>query len=374
MKPIEHDIVGLIPRHSESLPSELIEHANFLFERSKDKCHLKPHQEIARSYACAHLACECLKSSLNLPKIEPNPPIPPASYRKLYEQIKSQLATGNPSHNRSTSVPSTAVQRVQSSPTKQLSSYQASRQDKSERTSNSSQKRKRGLAYPSNSQKESLIPRWVEAVIRYLCKQTQTTSQRPHILAGVESIIVLKNSSGKSQGELQIPALIIAIWLLVVSTTLSYSEELPLATFKETEAREYLLKAKNCQELRKTIGDSPEAWQGWESFEDKEIDAWREEISSLPLKEMDWWRNMEDCFSNDLVREAGAPSELDEDIEMEDGVYDDEVTNQTEQKYPQKTRVRLDKYDYLSQERRQEYANWKNKILLQISTIIATEQ
>lgn len=313
-----------------------------------------------------------LKSSLNLPDIEPRPPIPPSSYNKLYKHFESQLVTGNPVHNRSTSVPSTTIRKVQYSPKKQPSSYQVSRQDKSDRTSNSSQKRKRGLAYLSNSQKESLVPRWVEAVIRYLCKQTQTTSHRPHILSGVESIIILKKSSGKPQKELQIPALIIAIWLLVVSK-FSQSEKLSLTTFKQTEAREYLLNAKNYQELLKTVGDSSEAWQGWESFEDKDIDAWREELSSLPLKEMDWWRNMEDFISKDPVREAGAPSELDEDIEMEDG-DDDEDTNQPEQKYPQKARVKLDKYDYLSQERRQEYANWKNKILLQISTMIALEQ
>lgn len=53
---------------------------------------LKPEEEIARQYACAHIACERLKQRLNLPRIEPRPPCGPRIYKKLYKFLESALA------------------------------------------------------------------------------------------------------------------------------------------------------------------------------------------------------------------------------------------------------------------------------------------
>jgi len=50
---------GLIPTSSSPLPPELIELAVSLLAQSRSKASsLKVEEEIARSYACAHLACE----------------------------------------------------------------------------------------------------------------------------------------------------------------------------------------------------------------------------------------------------------------------------------------------------------------------------
>jgi len=50
---------GLIPTSSSPLPPELVELAVSLLAQSRSKASsLKVEEEIARSYACAHLACE----------------------------------------------------------------------------------------------------------------------------------------------------------------------------------------------------------------------------------------------------------------------------------------------------------------------------
>ena len=56
---------GLIPTFNGPLPPELIELAASLLAQSRSKASsLKAEEEIARSYACANLACERCETSL----------------------------------------------------------------------------------------------------------------------------------------------------------------------------------------------------------------------------------------------------------------------------------------------------------------------
>jgi len=58
-KSIIQALSGLIPTSSGPLPPELVELAVSLLAQSRSKTSsLKVEEEIARSYACAHLACE----------------------------------------------------------------------------------------------------------------------------------------------------------------------------------------------------------------------------------------------------------------------------------------------------------------------------
>lgn len=58
-KPVEQALVGLVPAHNGPLPSELLSVAVSLLAQSRSKASsLRPEEEIARTYACAHLACE----------------------------------------------------------------------------------------------------------------------------------------------------------------------------------------------------------------------------------------------------------------------------------------------------------------------------
>ena len=56
---IERALTGLMPTLNGPLPPELMELALSLLARSRSLVQsLKPDEEIARSYACAQLACE----------------------------------------------------------------------------------------------------------------------------------------------------------------------------------------------------------------------------------------------------------------------------------------------------------------------------
>ncbi|KAL1646852.1 hypothetical protein SLS58_002987 [Diplodia intermedia] len=58
-KPIEQALVGLVPAHNGPLPPELLNTAVSLLAQSRNKASsLRPEEEIARTYVCAHLACE----------------------------------------------------------------------------------------------------------------------------------------------------------------------------------------------------------------------------------------------------------------------------------------------------------------------------
>ncbi len=58
-KSVEQALTSLIPTYTGSLPQELVQLALSLLAQSRSKASsLKAEEEIARGYACAHLACE----------------------------------------------------------------------------------------------------------------------------------------------------------------------------------------------------------------------------------------------------------------------------------------------------------------------------
>ncbi len=60
-KPIERALVTIIPGFNGALPPELLDLAASLLAQSRSKASgLKAEEEIVRTYACAHLACERL--------------------------------------------------------------------------------------------------------------------------------------------------------------------------------------------------------------------------------------------------------------------------------------------------------------------------
>lgn len=58
-RPIEQALLSLLPTHNSDLPAPLVELARSLLAQSRNKAStLKAEQEIARTYACSHLACD----------------------------------------------------------------------------------------------------------------------------------------------------------------------------------------------------------------------------------------------------------------------------------------------------------------------------
>jgi len=56
---VEQDLNRLLPTLNGALPSDLVQLTVSLLAQSKNRASsLRPEEEIARSYACAHIACE----------------------------------------------------------------------------------------------------------------------------------------------------------------------------------------------------------------------------------------------------------------------------------------------------------------------------
>lgn len=89
--PIEQALITLVPTLN-TLPQELIDLSTSLLAQSRNKASsLKPEEEIGRTYACAHIAVERLKSRLDIDKVVARPPVAPRIYKKLYGYLDAAL-------------------------------------------------------------------------------------------------------------------------------------------------------------------------------------------------------------------------------------------------------------------------------------------
>lgn len=90
---VELALSSLLPTTSP-LPAELIELSNSLLSQSRTRAaSLKPEEEIGRTYACCHVACERLGKKFALEIGRPQPPVKPKVYEKLKTYLGSVLRT-----------------------------------------------------------------------------------------------------------------------------------------------------------------------------------------------------------------------------------------------------------------------------------------
>ncbi|POS83232.1 hypothetical protein EPUL_004692 [Erysiphe pulchra] len=372
-RPIEQAIENLIPRYSNSIPSVLIELANSIFVQSRSKCTLRAEEEVARAYACANLACERLKGKLDLPPIEPRPPIPPRAYDKLYAYLSSKLDPKTPSKKRKNPLPSTPTTQIRATPSKSVQSRSMLRDKPLDRAKIPGKRTiEDDCNYSHEAKMKALIPLWVLPTIRSLCKQMHTPKATPHILAGVESILCLPKpeitrSYSIDESKLKLPAMIAAVWNLVVSRMNGREERLPDKTEEIKLVLKFLEQARENEMLLKKLDNKEDSWRGWEIITESDVNAWRKEISVGGWKELDWWRNITENarYGSAEIGDNDHQHNLSDEDEDENSLID--------KRNPKKVRS-FDRYDYLNEERKQEFTNWMSHMLLQINKMIAIEK
>ncbi|KAI9703841.1 MAG: hypothetical protein M1836_007612 [Candelina mexicana] len=349
----EQALGGLVPTLSV-LPQELIELATSLLAQSRTRAsNLRAEEEIARSYACANIACERLKQSLNLPKIEPRPPCPPRVYKKLYQHLERTLPPRTQAPVRASKVSAAARSTPTSSPAKlRTPSKQTPQKPLTPR--------RRGIQ-PGASTLE--IPAWIMPTVRKLCVSLGAPAAPAHVLAGVSSILTLQApkdgkrtvfSGGRTE---KVPALIVAV-LFYVMTRLSG---------EETSAEEY---PKGREAAIKALEQIELGREEREKINNEDVDDWTREISAGGWIKLDWFENITQGAG------LGLPG-IDMDMEHEE---EDAVEARTPKRKrlsatsPPKTdtlqsglgTMMQDKYDYLSEARRMDYLEWKKGILFRI--------
>ena len=182
---IELNLTSLLPTLN-LLPPELIHLASSLLGQSRAKVpSLKPEEEIGRTYACCHIACQRLGSRLGLELAKPSPPVKPKVYQKLHAYLNSTLKT--------TSAPNTP--RTRRTAEKDVAPPSSVRTRGSidatptpARTAGMPSTLGKRTGGVSGKATVAPLPRYTMNMIKHLCKARGTPDVAPHVFAGVETI------------------------------------------------------------------------------------------------------------------------------------------------------------------------------------------
>ncbi|KAF2842156.1 hypothetical protein M501DRAFT_998410 [Patellaria atrata CBS 101060] len=391
---IEQALTSLIPTYSSPLPSELLNLALSILAQSRTKASsLRPEEEIARGYACAHIACESLKQVLNLPTIKPHPPVPPRTYRKVYNYFITALpvrvsrTTRAVAQNKKVehAISKSAVARSKPTPTG------TPKTPTSKGTLSRVTPRKR--AAPDNNEGRDAPP-WVMPAIRQLCKAFDAPLAVPHVFAGISSILKIVNTSKSFStissnptptrtrtrtstqrqsreaidiAEERIPGLLVVIFLY------TYSRLSGIHVTTET----YLSQRNKGINVLLGLKDIPQRDQGT-IIED--VEQLLREAQNGWL-ELDWYTNiMEGSGFQEGMHDSqdGIDVDEEEDSDIEDMAGKrrrnmKKTTNNGMLKSGLGTMMQ-DKIDYLSEERKRDYIEWKKGILARMERIANGEE
>lgn len=193
--------LNLIVPTATTLPPTLIDLATNLLAQSRAKApSLKPDEEIARPFACCHIACERLKHRLALEIGKVGPPCGPRIYKKLYAFLDSSLAA-EPSTPRAK-----RVQDVDAVETPK--SGRGARQGTSAVKVTPGSLGKRSRAAAAQDSGASDLPQWTMPLMKHVCESCGTPRAATHVYAGVESVYrALQSAAQKAEaGEAGTPS------------------------------------------------------------------------------------------------------------------------------------------------------------------------
>ncbi|OQO04608.1 hypothetical protein B0A48_09530 [Cryoendolithus antarcticus] len=387
---IERSLHLIVPT-ATSLPSTLIDLASSLLAQSRAKVpKLKQDEEIARTYACCHLACERLKHKANLEIGKIAPPCGPRVYKKLYGFLDSALpvAVGTPRRKRGVDGGDEGGEKVTplSVRTKEVGSAKSTPVQKSVVLTLG--KRHHGISQPKDAQG---LPKKTRELIQYLCKTLGTPEIATHVYAGVESVTDLLQQPQDDDPAQNTPSKMRKLDKLIVQAAEALTES-------ETHALVgtiYLLATARTSQQPPSLRDVVDMTLGFlgtkRSAEDSGDEAVRYSIALyLQHAEADGWLAM-DWYLNLPLTEG--------DVDMDHGTNDDEGTAIKGKKPPAKTPLRRKEkhaqrqtkfdethagaaglrpglgtmfqpaVDWLSEERRADYVEWKADMLERIAAI-----
>ncbi|KAB8342739.1 hypothetical protein FH972_022337 [Carpinus fangiana] len=225
----------LLPSYTRpTFPQELISLSQSLQALSRSRAStLKPDEEIARGFACCHLACERLKQKLNLPTITVSAPCGPRIYKKLFQFLDKALPEQTPTTPRknastydetgsaitrtptartpgSVATPSNPARGSQpGTPTPLRHSMAFPGSDMPER------KKRRlddGGDVLASLKKRSDAPEWLHSATQYLAKKFICPAAAPYVYQGVCEV-----SKNKRLPEEEMASLVVAVLLAVLN-------------------------------------------------------------------------------------------------------------------------------------------------------------
>ncbi|KAL0941125.1 origin recognition complex subunit 6 [Colletotrichum truncatum] len=362
---VEQTLLSLMPTHSSALPPSLVELAGSLLAQSRHRAStLKVDEEIGRMYACAHIACDRLKIPLNLPPIEPRPPIPPRIYKRLYAHLDNILPNsalnrtpgknGTPRNRQRHGVDSPVRTPHRPTPSKERSLSQF-RSPAARNTNVTPSKSTGKVAYPAD---KSGLHFWIQPTLRFMCKEAKQSQLAPTMLAGMDYIVVpggRRTRDGWVRENLT--ALCGAVFLFVTQQVKKLAKGDDDDPDSHVSSRKEILSL--LQRAREEIDvrglDEDEAWEGWTPVKPAEFDAVLKEVEERGWLEADWYRSLGD------VIEAGNVI-ADSRVGESDASYKAAPVRRADTMFQ-------DRYDFLSEKKRREYRIWKENILRRIDVM-----
>lgn len=213
-----------------------------------------------------------------------------------------------------------------------------------------------------SSVRESDIYPWVQPVIRHLCAEPGHKKLAPSMLAGMESILLPGGRKTKDEWALEHATALCAAVIFFVAMRVRDVEQ-DQATQPEnyiptrTEILGQLSRARQDVTVK---GSEPDAlWEGWADITDDDFDAAVSRVRENGWLEADWYGGIADVISMGLQHDGNG-------IE---NVYEDGGLHVQQQRADT---MFQEKYDYLSESRREKYETWKTAILGRISALSAS--
>lgn len=312
-----------------------------------------------------------LKITLDLPPIEPRPPIPPRIYKRLYTHLDNILPN-NADRRRSSSrvhTPNAKSSGLEGSPASQSrplpsrgtpTKAQSLAQFRSKNGTPTTNKTPARNGDSNDTNREGLRL-WVAPVIRHICTQTDNKKIAATVVAGVETIVGGRRAEDSWVSEHITETLAVILHAVFVQAkALSYTpgeeERQDLVVPTRKEILELLGRVRS--EVVFIGMEEDGAWDGFSKVRVKDFDEAAKYALEQDWFESDWFRSIDDIINPANIDDAGLGEAEDTDmIGMVPGRRVDSMFQ--------------DKYDFLSESRRADYKTWKEAQLQRISQLMA---
>lgn len=368
---VEPTLLSLLPTlpSASSLPQPLVDLASSLLAQSRHNAStLKAEEEVARVYACAHIACERLKTGLDLPPIQARPPVPPRIYKRLYTHLDHILPQSSVAKSGRIRTPSGKL-REAPSPLGSGSTQRTRERATPSKETALAAFRSKGVGTPSKStgkstalsaQKSSeILPPWVKPTIRSICTQLDSDRMGRTVLAGVQTIVA---PHGKRSNDAWIAehlgSLVAAVAFMVTIKYATLETGKPISSEQYADWRKNIIRA--LRQARKDVDvkdqDEEIFWEGWTYIGPKEVDEAAKRFNENGWQNEDWFKGIRDQLG------AG----LHADTEMED--CEDAISASAHSQIQRGDTMLQGRWD-MTERKRQEYSRWKAEILAQCDQI-----
>jgi origin recognition complex subunit 6 len=401
-----HRTLNLIVPTATTLPPSLIDLATNLLAQSRAKVpSLKPDEEIARPFACCHIACERLKHRLALEIGKVGPPCGPRIYKKLYAFLDSSLAA-EPSTPRTK-----RVQDVEVTPgygragrLEVGGTPRSGRQGASAVKATPGSLGNRNRAAAEQDSGASNLPSFTMPLIRHVCEACKMPRAATHVYAGVESVYRALQSTAqraerdggtpskrrRSNGgdaetvthevmpvptDEQIPALIATVYLMTAQ--MMRGQAGAVASKLQQRKTQTAIEGFFAAQENAAVAINPDSLQ-------KDIETYTQAATAQGWTDIEWYKNLHSI--NDTT--TGATTG-----------YDEDNGPATPRRQPAKTPLRRKEkhsqrkigdeqenpagllpglgtmfqpaVDWLSEERRAEFDAWKEDLLSEVAAVEA---